>query len=279
MIVYVDILFLVNFLIDYFMLLLTANVLHIKYKTYRMLCASLIGAISSLYIFIPNSNLLLEVIVKFATAFFMNIAAFKFSSIKNFLKASGALLLITLLFGAIINFFVKTFNPKNIIVYNSVVYCNISAVTLVIFTVIFYMFFSLIAKIFKKSSKTAQKSSVTAFYKENHIQFTAIVDSGNSLEDAFSKSDIIIVDESILKKLLKTSDFKESNLSTLFRIIPCSTVSGEGALQGYRCDKAVIKTEDVEIEVEKPVLAISKTRLNEGYEGIVNPKILEYIGV
>ena len=55
--------------------------------------------------------------------------------------------------------------------------------------------------------------------------------------------------------------------------MPCGTVSGTGALDGFRCDMATVTDGTRTVRLEKPILAVSKTRLNDDYQAIVNPKI------
>ena len=65
MIVYADILIILNFLVDYFILLLTAKFLEIKYHIFRLLLAATLGGMSSLYIFLPSVNTLTDFLYKF----------------------------------------------------------------------------------------------------------------------------------------------------------------------------------------------------------------------
>jgi hypothetical protein len=70
----------------------------------------------------------------------------------------------------------------------------------------------------------------------------------------------------------KTSSlFENENLNSRYRILPLKTVSGEATLEGYRIDKAVIKTESKTVEISRPILAISKTDA-EDIGVIVNPR-------
>ena len=58
MTIYIDVLFLINFIFD-FMLLLTVNVALKRYsKIFRMVLASLLGSISLISLFVPMSSLL-----------------------------------------------------------------------------------------------------------------------------------------------------------------------------------------------------------------------------
>ncbi len=277
MIIYVDVLILVNFIVDYFLLLLTSRVLKIKYKLSRLLLSAFISALSSLYIFFENSNAFIDFSFKLFVAFSAVLIAFKLKTIKLYLKTYFVYLTLSFIFAGIITFIYKSFSPKNILVLNSVVYFNISALELIIFTIVFYLIFSLLKKIFKSSSNTAKKAEVTIFYENKYIELPSIIDSGNSIEDVFSQSDIIIADKRDISSLFGEVE-KNEKLSSRFRIIPCVTVSGKDYLKGIRSDKAVVKTKDKTIVLKKPIIAESKTALSDDYRAILNPKIFEYIG-
>ena len=45
-------------------------------------------------------------------------------------------------------------------------------------------------------------------------------------------------------------------------------------LEGFRCDSAVVITENTKTVLNKPILAISKTKLDDSYNAIINPKAI-----
>ncbi len=277
MVIYVDVLILVNLIVDYFLLLLTSKLLKIKYRLLRLILSSFMSAMSSLYIFFEKSNSFIDFAYKLFVAFFAVAIAFKLQSLKLYFKTYFVYFILNFIFAGIVTFIYKTFSPQNILVLNSVVYFNISALELIIFTVVFYFVFILFSKIFKSSSNTAKKALVTVFYENKYIELPSIVDSGNSIEDVFTQNDVIIADKRDITRLFGSS-CDDEKLASRFRIIPCVTVSGKDYLKGVRSDKAIVKTKEKTIVLEKPILAESKTKLNDNYRAILNPKIFEYIG-
>ena len=62
--------------------------------------------------------------------------------------------------------------------------------------------------------------------KNNLALLSAIVDTGNSIEDMFSKSEIIIVDEAVMVELFPDYPASEE-LKSRYRALPCDTVVTE----------------------------------------------------
>ena len=274
LVVYADILIILNFTVNYFLLLAVRRFLNSKVKIFRIIISATIGGISSLYIFLPQSSVVTELFYKLVVCLVMSFSAFGYKSFKKYLKASGAVFGITCLYAGLMIALWHIFKPNGMIINNSVIYFNISPIVLITATVVFYLLFMVLFRIFSSASKTALKCEITLFADNCCVGFNAIVDTGNSIEDIFGKSEVIIADKTVFN-LLFGDRTKENDdfLITRYRLIPCVTVSGTDTLDGYRCDKANIKIDTDIITLEKPILAISKQTLNDGYEAIVNPKI------
>ncbi|MBO5211583.1 MAG: sigma-E processing peptidase SpoIIGA [Clostridia bacterium] len=274
MIVYADVLVFLNLIVNYFLLLATSKILNKCPKTRWLVLSAFMGALSSLYIFLPPLNIFVEGVLKILVCGVMCLVVFGFQNAKAFLKSVFLLFGVTVGYGGLMYAVWLLFSPKGMVINNSVVYFNISLLQLIIFTVLGYIGFSVLFHIFPRKAITANRCEVTVFVDSKSINFTAIVDTGNSIEDIFSRGEIIICDKSIMLKLFGSDNIKElPYLQSRYRLLPCSTVSGANVLEGVRCDRAVIKLNDREVKLSGPILAISKTKLSDG-EAIINPKVL-----
>lgn len=274
LIVYADVLIFLNLIVNYFLLLAVCKILHKSPKTYRLVLSAFLGALSSLYIFLPPLSLWLEVVLKTAVCGVMCLVAFGYNGGRLFLKSIGLLFLVTAGYGGSMYAVWLLFSPKGMVINNSVVYFNISLVHLIVFTVLGYITFSVFYKIFSRRAITAKRCNITVYAQGKSASLTAIVDTGNSIEDVFSQGEIIICDKSVMLKLFGEGEIQGNTaLKSRYRLLPCSTVSGVDILEGVRCDKAVISYENKTITLAKPILALSKTALADG-EAIINPKIL-----
>lgn len=274
--IYLDILIIVNFLIDYFLLLASGYFIKSKSKNRRYILGALFGGISSIYIFLPYNNVFFDVFIKFLICNICSLIVFGFNNLKQYIKSVISLFVVTTLFGGVMTVILHTFKPKGMAVINSVVYFNISPIILISLTVVFYFVFMVFSFIFKPSAIKSEKCDVEISADGRKTNFTAIIDTGNSINDAFGKSDIIIADKSVAIAVFGEININDNErLLNRYRAIPCGTVSGYDLLNGYRCDNAKIKKQDTTISIENPVLAISNLPLTDGYEGIVNPEIFD----
>lgn len=275
LIVYADVLVFLNMLVDYFLLLATSKIVDKDFKTSRIAISSFLGGISALYIFLPQQNIFVDFVYKSATAFVLSAVCFESHTIKEYLKNTGVLFSVTCGYAGLMFALWNIFKPYGMVINNSVVYFDISPVILVCCSVGGYLIFTFLWKIFGKSAVYAEKCDITVCADGKNILLKAIADTGNSIEDVFGKNEIIIADKSAVERLFgKTDVYCNSNLKKRYRILPCSTVSGYDMLEGYRCDGAVLESGGKKTVLKKPVLAVSKVTLNDGYNAIVNPKIL-----
>ncbi len=275
MIVYADVLIFLNALVDYFLLLASAKLSGENVKTLRVILAALLGGVSSLYIFLPVGGTMVELLYKASVAFLLSAVCYKFTSIKRYLKNTGIFFLVSCAYGGLMFALWIIFKPYGMVINNSIVYFNISPTVLVVFSVVGYLLFTLLWRIFKKSSPTALRCGVTVTADGKSIKLNAIADTGNSLEDIFGKNEVIIADKQKVASLFGSMDFNtQPELARRYRMLPCSTVSGSDTLEGFRCDRAEIESEGVKKVINNPVLAVSKVALKEDYNAIINPKVL-----
>ena len=139
--VYADILVLVNLLVNYFLLLATDKIIKFSPKTIKILLSAFLGALSSLYIFLPEVTLLSEIVFKITVCFVMSVTAFGFKSFKRCFKAMLVLFILTCAYAGVMTALWHLLKPNGMVIHNSVVYFNISPLVLVGATVGCYFVF------------------------------------------------------------------------------------------------------------------------------------------
>lgn len=269
MVVYADILMLVNFVVDYFLLSISARFLHKKPSLWRMLLGSALGGVFSLYILLPQSSFVFQSSVQILMSMVLCLTAYGFGNIKSFLRSIAVLFCVNFAYsGAMIAIWL-IFKPHGMVINNSVIYFNISPLFLILFSVAGYFGVSLGRKILKRNFSQNIYCDVTLFCNDKTIKLQGIADTGNSVTDVFGISQIFIVEEGAINTLLG----EQKNNPARFRKIPCNTVTGEKLLDGYRIDRAQITLDKRKYDFKNPILAVSQSRLAEcGI--IINPEAL-----
>lgn len=269
MTVYADILILTNFVVDYFLISLSCRFLHKNPSLWRLLLSALSGGVFSLYIFLPQRNFLLQIIIHILMCAVLCLIAVGFGDLKTFLRSIAVLFCVNFAYsGAMIAVWLL-FKPYGMVINNSMVYFDISPLFLILFSVVGYFGVLLARQALKRKFSQNTYCDVTVCCMDKAITLCGIVDTGNSLSDVFGMSQIFITEDDIITTLLGD----EKNNPARFRKIPCRTVSGERLLDGYRIDSAVVLYNNKKHIFKNPILATSTVPLDDT-KIIINPENL-----
>ncbi|MGN0521087.1 MAG: sigma-E processing peptidase SpoIIGA [Eubacterium sp.] len=260
MIIYVDVLFVINFFITFLLLLFTGKMIKREVKIYRLLIGAALGGLYSLVILFDELNFLVSFFGKIAAALVIVFAAFGFKRLYLYIKAAAIFFFSNMLFLGIMLALWFAFKPQGITVKNNVVYFDISAKLLLISAALAYIISVAVVKIYNHTVAKKEIYSLTVFKNNRQIHMFAFLDSGNKLREPFSDYPVIIADKSKL-------DFDEE------RIIPYNTVGGEGVLKAFKPDKIILSSGKKKYETERVYIALS-TVDSKDFSAILNPEIL-----
>lgn len=255
LIVYVDVLIILNTLVNYFILLAVRKITRSYTKRWRIAIGSLLGGASSLLIFLENTGVIMT-ILKIISAFLMVLITFGIKPIKQTLKRVFFLFAITFVFGGL-TFAVYMLVDKDILLYsNGIVYFDIDMTFLIVCSVISYAVITLVSKYTDKKAPKDKEYYVTIENNGKSVTCTALMDTGNNLRDPFSGYPVIIAEKSVFNQL-----FNSDNI----RLIPVSTVNGESLIKAFHPQKITINN----YSTDKVYIGESITPLDE-YKIILN---------
>ncbi|MGN1122943.1 MAG: sigma-E processing peptidase SpoIIGA [Eubacterium sp.] len=260
MIIYVDVLFVINFFITYLLLLFTSALLKQRTSMPRMLAAAFEGGLYSLVILVDSLSFLITVIGKLAVSLLIVFTAFGFKRLSVFIKTAVLFYFSNMLFLGIICAVIFAFKTDAIAVSNGVAYFDISAKILLVSAAAAYIISIIVIKIYNHTTGKNEIYSITIFKGNNELHLYAFADSGNKLREPFSDYPVIVADKS------KVSFDAE-------RVIPFNTVAGEGVLQAFKPDKVVISNSKVSFETDKVYVAMSNID-SKDFSAILNPQLL-----
>ena len=255
LVVYVDILIILNTLVNYFILLAIRRITHSYTKRWRIALGAFVGGISSLLLFFEYLNFIMT-LFKVFSGVLMIAVTFDIKPWKQFIKKMFFLFAITFLFGGV-TYAIYIFFDKDILLYsNGIIYFDVDMTFLVICSVISYCVITLIAKFTDKKATKNKEYYVTIENNGKSVSCIALMDTGNNLREPFSNYPVIMADKSVFNQL-----YTEETI----RLIPVSTVNGESIVKSFRPQKITIGN----IVTDKVYVGESNTCLDE-YRIILN---------
>lgn len=269
--IYVDVLIILNWYINYFILLATAKITHTAFKYKRLILSALLGAFSSLLIILPTMNYITNVIIKFILSVVLILIAFGKRSIADTLKMSLYFCVIGFIFAGMIMALKNTLNSNIISTNNSYIYVNFSIVFLIVSTTICYITLCIIRHLLDKNTGSLGDWSLKISYRDKSITIKGLADTGNALTDTFSGKPVIVCSKEILKDLISIPNLEDINNLKGFRLIPFSTIDKGGLIVSFKPDSIVIV--DNLKGISKNVDALIGVSGNSK-KAIFNPKIL-----
>ena len=278
MVVYADVLIVLNLFVNFFILQLTCKICKETYRFIRLIFAALVGAVFSLYIFLPETGIVTETAFRLTVCALIVLLGFGFDSIKSFLRRIGVFFAVSFLYAGGMMGIWTVFKPNNLAINNGIVYVGISPTVLISTTLFVYVILSLIRFFAKKQAYEGKRCKLKIAYRNSEVFITALVDTGHSLVDPISGSQVIIVEKSVTDRLnLKFPCYalgSEGDLPEGFRVIPYSSVGGHGLLSAFTPDSIEVESEGRLWEIKNALIALSEEPLGEDYKGIVNPETL-----
>lgn len=261
MVIYVDVLFVLNFFLTYLLLLLTKLFNRKSPKTLRLITASALGGVYSLVILAPKLHFLITFFGKIFVSVLIVLIAFGFVSAGRFIKNLAVFYFSNMLLLGVVIALWLIFKPNGIAIKNNIFYFDISAAALLGAGLAAYITALVIVKIHNSSLSKNEIYSLTVYCGGDSVHLYAFADSGNKLREPFSNYPVIIADKDKLPF--------ETN-----RIIPFSTVGGEGTLQAFKPDRITVAFGKNKITTDKIYIAKSDVKSKE-YSAILNPEILK----
>ena len=283
--VYVDVLFLINFSMDAIALYLTARLCSVKYNILRVCISSSLGAIYSLISVFCRFIPLFEIVILVSVSVFMVCISFDLSSFFECVKTTVVFYIASSVIGGIISS-LYTLLVGYIDIPDSVRGKKISVGLLLILSLV-SIFLSVFLTRLHGSGNMPGKIDLTILVLNKELKCVGIVDSGNLLKEPLTNKPVIVIDAKKLTGILsrayldmaKDMDFSKTNALTqqemsVFRVIPASSVCGQGYLLGVNTQRVCIgyKRKNKYCELERDaVLALSS---GVGQECIVPASIL-----
>ncbi|KGA97005.1 protease [Alkalihalobacillus alcalophilus ATCC 27647 = CGMCC 1.3604] len=300
MTVYLDLIWLLNFFIDYLLIALTALVLKRRFKHVRFILAAFIASFIVILMFTPFADLVYSPWFKLIYSALIVWVAFGYERLRFFIQNLLMFYFVTFMTGGALfalHFFWQTeldilssFSPQNGIFIGS----SISWVFVLIgFPLVWYFSKQRFETIETKKIQADQMAEVTLFIDHFEIKTIGLVDTGNQLLCPITKQPVMIIEgsllyetysEAVVKELSQIAEGKDEllpeteKLAHRVRIIPYRVVGQASPfLTALKPDKVEIVFNNERYETEKVLLGLQEGELSADglFTSIIHPKLVQ----
>lgn len=254
---YIDVLFLVNFMMDSLMLLSVNQVLKCSSTHGRIFAGGALGAgLTCAVIVMPVLPIIKFLLFHTVINTVMIKTGLGVKGKKQFCKAFFLLYIAAFLFGGILSAirpYVKT---------GSIFFAA---------AVVSYYLIREIWRFLVRLQKIQKKiCEITLYTMDKEHRVKALIDTGNSLEDFYLQEPVSIMDQALAKSILTETDLKNG-----FHYIPYRSVGKESVMPVFRLKKMCIHIDEGHW-VENPIIGICEEQVSEQeeYQMILNPDLL-----
>lgn len=255
--IYLDLVMILNFFIDFVLLLTVSLILKRNISITRIMLGAFFGGISILFLFF-NINSIALFLFKVLISVIMILITFKYINLKYTLVNLLYLYMSSIILGGFLYLLNIEFSYKQI----GIIFINNGLSINFIFLIIFS---PIILYIYIKQTKNLRYSysnyyNIEIINKNKKYKYTAYMDSGNVLVDSLTKKSVILIDK---RKIL--FNIKE------FRLIPYMGVNGANMIKVIKIDKLLFNNK----EYNNVLLGIMDNISLDGVDVILNRKLLE----
>lgn len=243
MTVYVDLLFIVNWVINTLMLAGGAMLARERLHRTRVLLGAAMGALYSVLIFFPETAWMTQLVLRLAVGALMVWVAVPTPNIKRYLKALLYFYIVMMVFGGgMYLFYSFTAAGANMVYSNGVYYVDLPLWMLLGLSFGFYGLIRLTAFLQYRKKPLRGLQEIEVCCMDKYRSLTAFVDTGNSLIDPMTLSPVVVVEAGALRGLLPTEVLQAAGcperleyVSAKYpdlkcRLIPYKGVGGESCL-------------------------------------------------
>ena len=296
--IYLDVLFLENIIMNYFILKVTARFSKNRTSNLRIFLGALLGASYVVFlILLPGIKSYYTTFAKIVLSFAIIAVSFSPETIGNFLKTLVCFYLSTFVFaGAAFSFIY--FNQSGGIIKNGIVYISwqskwtvliLAVITAGIATRVLWDIYQY------RFTRDRLLVPIKVVFDSRIITIEALVDTGNSLHDPLTNMPVIVVEFKAIKDVLPQdiqnifADSMENDLNRVtsiisnttwisrFRIIPFTSLGVEnGILLGFKPDFIEIGSDDSKKSIKDVIIGVYNRTLskNERYKALLSPDLV-----
>lgn len=267
MIVYIDVLILVNFIVNLFILHVTVQTLRKRVKFLWICLSSFLGSLYVLTVVYPNFKYLSYIPFKILIVIIMILIAFREKNILFNIKASLVYILYSFLIAGMC-MFIKM-NSSNDISFDLIIVNFPHEKLLLSIMIIYILIYRIIIFINDRKKISTLIYTIDIVNKSYNKTIKAFLDTGNELREPATNLPVLIVERDILSEIV----LEKNNTFA----IPYTVVNGtNGKLIGFKPEFVNIHIDKKNVETRDVIIAFCDYKLSKenDYNGLMSRGIL-----
>lgn len=277
MVVYIDVLIVINTYITYFILRAASRMLHTSVSFRRIAAASVIGGVSSLAA-LAVTDVPLSLLLKAALTVVTVITAFGFGSFRALAVRSFFCITAGMLICGAAVMIHELADTDFIFSANGYLYMDISALVLVVSSAAIYAVLCIVRRI-TDSPSADERVVLTVEKNGTRAVLSALPDSGNYLRDFLTGRPVIICRASALGDVLpkNAERFLEGDADDVsgIRLIPMKTAGGSSLAAAFRPDRITADGEGCKKNIDALIAVAPGALEGESFDAVINSRLLK----
>ena len=258
--IYVDLVILLNFFLDFLLLLSVSLILKRNASIKRVILGALTGGLSIMFLFISVSSFALF-IIKILIAIIMILITFSYKDFKYTINNLIYLYLLSIILGGFLYYVNNELSYKNVglIFFHKGI--GINWLLIIILSPIVISIYVIRSRKLKEEYSKRYEVEIT-FLNNKKALLTGYLDTGNNLFDPYKKRPVIIIDKSVLK------GYKPRCI-----LVPCMTVKDRHLIKCFKIKKIIINGKIIKDEC---LVGISDNKFEmDGVDLLLHKKIMK----
>lgn len=243
--IYLDVVLLENFIMNYIILVSTAIISKSKINYFKIGIASLVAGIYSILNYLWNLGSLESFVVKILISLMIVLIGFESRKIKIIVRQLILFYLVSFTFGGISFMLLFLINPSNIVFENGILVGTYPVKVTLAGGLLGFIVITIVSYVIRDRLRTkSMLCDLEIFYKGKYKKLKTMIDTGNLLKEPISQTDVIIVEKNSLRGMIsddildhiqdivqgKWLDSREDIYSYKFKVIPFSSLGNENGL-------------------------------------------------
>lgn len=284
--VYVDILIAINFIVDYFLLRLTALLAGSAVSGRRLVFSAAVSSLTSLCIFLPPLPAAVSVLRNLLFSAGISALAFGVGGGWIFFCRTVVFYGVNLVYAGGMLLLCWRMKPKGLLFWNGVLYFRMSPVLLIGMASVLYGGVKLFHFALGHGRIAAKSCRVRLAIGGKQLELSGYLDTGNHARDGFTGKPVVfcaapslqpVIGEEGVRWFRERDYLKETQTPPAglkLRLLPFSGIGGESVLPAFVPDGLWIYDRDTEKWLAaEACAAVTPTPFREGYDILLHPEL------